>query len=625
MTDLELTAEQQALVDQADGPLVVYSGPGTGKTEVILRRVSALVLGRAEESFRVLILTYTRSACAAMAQRLKALNVPVGERAVVRTLHAFALDVLRNYGSRVSVGRDPVIYEGKRDRTAALRDALAAITTTPLADSDLQAVLALLDDAWTKEDPEEYLARTAATWGGRPVSELAAAYLNHLRETGALDFDVLLWRAIELFEAHPAVAAHYRGIYRYVMVDEAQDLTAAQFRFLNAFAGGEHRNFFLAADPAQSIYGFRGASIANLREFADRLGAPWYDLEVNHRCGFEIARVAAPLLRLSAPVRTRSAEGIGAPGHVSALSYGTEEAQAEGVVEWITDLLEKGVPAEWTGTANKRVPSEEIGVLGRNRSHLAAVAEALDEAGVPFYFTGGERGVMDSTPYRAAYQAMRVLASPEDRAVRRALLDEAGLSHLGEAILNGTSKDFLVAVARLSPPHLTVHIQWAAAADRPEQEKVFPALTTMDEPPSLAEGESELYQADQQFLARRWEKYLNLTDPVQRSWSSLLLALAGDPREDPGGVRVLTAHAAKGREFTAVAIVGMNDGMLPDFRSVDTQEDLDAERRLTYVAVTRASVELFLTRPRTRRTRFGPRSQTPSRFLAEMEIDMANV
>lgn len=633
---ITLTPEQEAIVSLTDGAYLVVAPPGSGKTEVLAQRIVRLIQSAPDAGFKVLALSFTKNAAATMRRRV---GDRLGEftwRVMCTTYHAFCTDLLRSYGDLVGVPSDFTLYDTDEDRLQALAQGLVeeGVIGDP-SDIDRAAALEALgvigrlkrDLVLPTAAPEN-----ASKWSV-PLSVAYRAYELALQNNGALDFDGVLVKAHELLRTQPELCAQYRRSYRYILIDEAQDTSTAQYELLRALCGDEQRNVLMVADPAQSIYAFAGASAKFIEAFERDFGAERYVLGTTFRCGSEILRIAAALQSSGTKAQTESrAHTARAKGWVSFGAWNSERDEAVATVDWAEALIRDGLPASSVAAEEQNsIRAEELAIVARSRNHLQAVLAELDVRSIPYHFSAGESGIFDTEEYTALLYGLKVLAHERDVALARSLIAHIKRSKLGAVVRDYDSllADAAALLAALADDVAGTNVEVpiatlsAAAAGRDEMPVVLERLADWD--PGLAvtdADDADLLNGDRELFRERWIQYRNRPESVQRGWHGLVLELVSTPRPEAPGVRVLTVHAAKGLEFKAVAIVGLNDGSFPDFRNLDGK-DIEGERRLMYVGVTRASRALWLSRPRVRQTRFGSRSQEPSRFLLEMGFQNA--
>jgi len=631
VTTIVLTPEQENAVNLRDGSYLILAPPGTGKTEVIAQRIVRLLTGSQRSSFRVLALTFNNRAAATMRRRVRERLQEDTWRATIETYHSFYLDILRHYGHLIGIPSEVTVYDTVDSRIHALRQGLADEGFVASADEfnrqQAEAVLNTIS-LLKRSLIEPPAAPTTQTGLGVSTRDAYVAYEGALKRNGAVDFDGMLTRTYELITGHPEVAEHYRRMFRYIMVDEAQDTSTVQFEILRVICGDTHRNVFMVADPDQLINRWLGADSRNLDRFVAEFGATTILLSTNFRCADQIVRVANNLLAVDGKRVTQVGAAGRATGVVLAESYPDERTEAAAVVDWVVRIGDEGMPAEWLADVeDPAVAPNNVAILGRSRLQLREVLDVLDERHVPYMFRAGDVGPFDSATYRITLDALRVLANPRDLAMRRTLLGAVspGSSDASSDIYMSAG-DLSVLLTAVADRDTTGARQFLLALSNCSD--IGESMVALTTPLASEAGESdlgELLRADRELLEARWRRYKNSTESRNWTWPGVVMSILDEPREDPDGIRVSTVHAAKGLEFRAVAVVGLNEGSFPDFRNTSSDEDLASERRLAYVAATRASRALLLTRPRSRVTRSGSLGQRPSRFLKEMDVHISDL
>ena len=633
MSEIHLTPEQEEIADLGEGHFLVVAPPGAGKTEVLAQRVVRL-LSSPRGSFQLLAITFTKKAARTMMERVQARLGDEAERATITTFHAFCLDVLRHYGSLIGIPSDVSVYELDEDRAFALTQGLAA------------EGYVLPDQRLDREAVAQTLERIAAVARGLVPVDAAPeqrtglatgvtlrvayrAYREALASNGALDFDHILVSAHELLVTQPQVASHYRQMYRFVLVDEAQDMNALQYAVLRTLCEG-HPNVFLVADPAQSIYGFAGASSSYLDAFVRDFSATKLSLKRNFRCAEAVVMAARPFLARTGGLAVTPVES-GARGLTCGFTYASEEAEADAAVEWVVGLLRDGLEREWLADREPAtVDQRDVACLARTRFLLGALTTALEKHGLEYDLTTGSSGPFDTATYRVLVGAFKVLASPSDLALRHSLAAQVGAEVSGVVAPDETVSDLFARLAQAELPlaegaplfRMLAEVTRNGVSVHAMLEMMVDWVATPAADPRL----QELLEADRGVLLERWNQYRYRATLTQMTWGGILTYLVDQPRPDRRGIRVLTAHAAKGLEFRCVCILGMNEGSFPDWRNVNDSEDLSGERRLMYVAMTRAARVLRLSRARRRRTRYGTdRVQEQSSFIPETGIRMVDL
>jgi DNA helicase-2/ATP-dependent DNA helicase PcrA len=553
-----LDPEQRAAAQATRGPVVILAGAGTGKTRAITHRIAYAVATGAVPPGQVLAVTFTARAAGEMRGRLRALGV---EGVTASTFHAAALRQLRYFWPQVVGGAFPDLIDRKLPVVAEA----AARCGERAGGPELRDLAAEIE--WAKASvvaPEGY--QSAAGRAGRQpprtpgeLARIYAAYEEVKRARGLLDFEDLLLLTAAALEEHPLVVAEVRSRYRHLVVDEYQDVNPLQQRLLDAWLG-DRDDICVVGDPNQTIYSFTGATPAYLLEFPRRHpGATVVRLVRTYRCTPQVAGLANALLagrsREKAPIQLVSQQPAGPAPSFAELP--DEEAEAAEIAGRCAKLVADGVaPAE-------------IAVLYRVNAQSEAYEAALGAAGLPYLVRGGER-FFERAEVRTAVRLLRGAARSTDAEAADGLLPEVGR---------------LLAVAGWSPapPAGT-----GAVRDRWES---LAALARLAEELAAASPGAGLTE----FVA----------ELESRAASSHVPAVAG--------VTLASLHAAKGLEWDAVFLVGLADGMVPIVHA-DSPEQVEEERRLLYVGMTRARRHLSLSWARAR-SPGGRAHRRPSRFL----------
>lgn len=592
-----LSDEQKVAVWSDDRAIVVVASAGSGKTEVAARRVERLLAVSPDESFRVLALSYTLKAADELRDRFKTQLGELQKRVDTNTVHGFAHSLLRQHGTRIGLPLEPEVLVRDEDRAELLARWLA--TEGRPTPEDLFAVLRELDVARARLRP------------GNLLGEWESALSN----VGALDYASMLTRATELL-ALQSTHRQLNRLYAHVIVDEAQNLTPAQYELLTALIGPpmkDHIPTMVVGDDKQSIVSFAGADPRLIARFASEYRAKRFELRRNFRSAGAIVAagdaVASHLGQRTS--QSRRTTVYAAAGRIDVHEAADEKAEGHFVATWIADLLQNGLPlAALAPGESSHVDPDEIAVLARAAAGLRPTQEALEDAGYKPATSISPEDWLSALAGKVAYeiialrsasghqsthwQLARLLGvdeteveSPEKVAQCLAAHPDPGLRLLSPLCSSETIAEFMASVDGLVPP-----------ADTDDQ--------------TLASWDADFRQ-----LLDSWQSFCDETDRVARTWGNFRLHVSRQQRGDDldPGVRLLTIHKAQGREYRAVAVVGLNDGQLPDFRATSTDDQL-SELRTFYVAITRASRVLLLSRARSRSTRYGPRGTAPSPYLA---------
>jgi len=620
-TTVRLTDTQRQVVNHGDGAILVVAGPGSGKTRVLTERVRRL-LSQEQEHFRVLCLTFTNKAANEMSERLD--DVPnIAERAFIGTLHSFCTEVLANRGSTVGINGLPNIFDSYQDRKQILRQAVEALPEV-LAElksaGDAKSQGRRLD-SWL--DAISEAKNSLLTPDALEDDRLAALYAEYdavLKACDAVDFDDLLLLTYRLFEERPKIADFYRRQYRYICVDEAQDLNEAQYRVLRALCGDEYRNLLLVGDPKQAIYTWNGADPKYLDLFQTDFEAVSIELTQNFRSSKSVVSAAQSLNP------TYTVEGqLAVDGVVFIEECADESAEAQFIVDTIEDLRENGHP-DIEGT----VSLDRIAILGRNRFVFRCIEEALKARDVAYYKKISAAAYQSESDVIQQFElALRIRANPSDRLHFAALAQKWGLSRQKSDALAakvGRSSDGLALLKQLvtdgaqSHSGIVLAAVTAAAADE-GQLRLTDGLQLLEKSAEqFPDQQRALILEDTKEWGKHWDFFVRSESAGARSvrtfLSHLALGTTQQPREE--GVALLTVHSAKGMEFDVVFLAAMVEGVFPDYRAVGAA--LDEEARNAFVAVTRSRRLLYITYPSVRMMPWGDlKRQSKSRFIEAIE------
>lgn len=600
--DFPLTEEQRAVVDSDACAVVATASAGTGKTEILARRAERFVNDPSSEGARVLVITYTTRAANEFRARLRARVAGSMNRIAAETIHGFAHSILSIHGGHVGLPLDFQVLTNNEDRA----ELMARFNSNEPPD-DYAELFRQIDLARAKGDMHPLLK----TWR------------DALDDSGALDFCEMITKATELFQI-PAIARMVRNIYGLVIVDEAQNLTKQQYQFITALIGRHPETGLplvattLLGDPNQSVTRFAGGDSTLMGQFVRDYGAREFELTQNFRSSRRLAALERVVSQeLGRPgsdpsVRAeRSSEGV-----VSIREFRNEQSEGSFVADWAAGLLDEGLPSESVSPGeHRRVRPEDIAVLARHSAALNATSAALGAAGHTVARSHSDEDLMATPVGTVAVMLMRFRSTRHRLAAEGALRREFQHQELDlpSSDAHQVNAALAAALAARADDHLDVLVP-LLDADSPLE--FIDALRECTLPKAARKEMLAGWPSDQQLIVDAWSDFAAAAPVNERTWTRLATHFdrAQSARDLGPGIRLLTVHKAQGREFQAVAVVGMNDGQFPDFRA-NTAESAQAELQAFYVAATRGSRALVLTRARVRPTRFGDRHTEPSPYL----------
>jgi DNA helicase-2/ATP-dependent DNA helicase PcrA len=622
----DLNEPQRRAVTHGDGPLLVLAGPGSGKTRVITRR-AAYLAQRGVPPRNILAITFTNKAAGEMKSRIEALGVERGMW--VYTFHALGARLLREFGPLGRVQPGFTIYD-EADQLRCVREALAwcGIQEHALRPETAAARISAAKNRLQR--PKEFAAR-AEDSENRMIARVYVVYEQLLEQRNAVDFDDLLMRVALVLRDHPDIAERLNVRFRHLLIDEYQDTNHAQY-LIARLLSRHHRNICVTGDPDQSIYAWRGADIGNILDFErDYPDATVVRLEQNYRSTGHILRVAEGLIGHN---RRRRAKRLwtdnpeGEPVRVWELE--DDESEAKRIADAIAAMRRAG-----------RKPGE-IALFYRINALSRGLEEALRDRGIPYRIARGvefynRREVRDALAY------LRVLVNPADRVALERIINtpprgigKTSLERLGRAadesgqplieVLNRAHEIPGLRAAAKVAEFVALLDDLRPLAARPASEAVSEVLRLSGLEDALREerevgGEDRL--ANVQELVTAAKRYEAMAE--DRSLTGFLehVSLVSDQDavdDSSGAVKLMTLHTAKGLEFPVVYLVGLEQGLLPHQRSLEAG-DVEEERRLCFVGITRAREELYLSRVRVRTLRGMPTPQSASKFLHELPRD----
>jgi DNA helicase II / ATP-dependent DNA helicase PcrA len=645
-----LNDAQREAVLHTEGPLLILAGAGSGKTRAITYRIAYLIGNGLAEPDNVLAVTFTNKAADEMRERVTMLIGEAAEQVWISTFHSLCARLLRRAGPEIGLARDFVIYDSS-DQNAVVKQALKALG---IDDKDLAPRVALgrISSAKNRMESPAELRASGQGYRDDQIAKVYEYYVRALSDANALDFDDLLLKTVELFETSEGVRRYYAQKFRYVMVDEYQDTNRPQYLLIRRLAE-VHRNLAVVGDPDQSIYKWRGADLRNILDFErDFPEAVIIRLEQNYRSTQVILDAASAVISQN---RNRKDKHLWTDrqggSQILYFRAGDELEEADFIVRTIREARRQGIGVDST-----------LAILYRTNAQSRAIEDALMREAIPYRIVGGVR-FYERKEIKDALSYLRLIINPHDDVSLRRVINVPARG-VGKSVMDALQAIDPEDVSRHAPPLLAAGLQeaastrslWARLVYAIEQRavparamaslKVFRDIIVelsaaarqdtvsivigkmLDRSGYLAdlrednteESEErirnlmELVSAAREYESR--EKEATLDGFVDR------LSLLSEADEESGSrdarVWLMTLHAAKGLEFPVVIMAGMEEGLFPHSRASASDEDLEEERRLCYVGLTRAGSQLVLTSAARRRV-FGEFQATqPSRFLEEI-------
>jgi len=643
-----LTEAQQQAVSHMQGPLLVLAGPGSGKTTVVTRRIANLI-ANGVPPWQILALTFTNKAAKEMRERVYILLEEQGLHArglTVSTFHAFCARVLRDWGDRIIGTTTFTIYDTADQRSAAK----AAIRACNLNETNWKpaSVLAAISAAKNNLIDVDTFEDEASDFYAKSIAKMYRAYENILRGNDAVDFDDLLMKTAQLFRLDSEVKQAMEDRYQYLMIDEYQDTNHTQFVIADNIAKN-HRNICVVGDPDQSVYAWRGADISNILDFEEQYSdATVVPLGRNFRSTGHIVNTSATLIEFNAKRKEKKLYTEREDGNMpTIISLESEHGEAEAIVREAVRLQSEGVLLK------------EMAVLYRVNALSRVLEDAFRSEGLPYVVARGT-AFYARQEIKHALSYLRLLVNPKDdvaflriintptrgigaTSIQRLeqLAQMHGLSMLDALTHVSKEQGFTARAVTSMKKFATTCHQWqvdgrsdesltaagslADLVERVVREsglEAFYSKNASEDDLERLQNLEELVSAASEFEEQIETEGEEPPTPLHMLFSFLEhVALVSDADAvDPenGAVTLMTLHAAKGLEFDFVAIAGLEEGLLPHERSLYENDQMEEERRLCYVGITRARKHLLLTNAR-RRTQRGMSNRTMgSRFIREM-------
>lgn len=630
---------QKEAVKKTDGPLLIMAGAGSGKTKVLTHRIAYLMTEKQVAPWNILAITFTNKAAREMKERVEKLLGPAAEDIWISTFHSMCVRILRRDIDRIGINRNFTILD-TTDQLSVIKNILKDRNIDPKK-FEPRTILGTISSAKNElMNPEQYAKQPLGPYE-QQVAEIYTDYQKRLKKNQALDFDDLIMTTIHLFKRVPEVLEYYQRKFQYIHVDEYQDTNRAQYTLVNLLAD-RLKNLCVVGDSDQSIYRWRGADIANILSFEkDYPNAEVVLLEQNYRSTKRILEAANRVIdnnigRKKKNLWTENDEGQ----KIIHYQADSEKSEAQFVVGKMRELMQKD-PTRTLG---------DFAILYRTNAQSRVMEEMLLMSNINYTIVGGTK-FYDRKEIKDILAYLRLIANPDDDISLQRIVNvpKRGIGATTvDKIANYAAQHDISIYTALAEVDL-IGVSGRATSQLKEFRALIEGYVQMQEYISVTElveevleksGYREMLKADKtiesQSRLENIDEFLSVTKNFEEKYDdkSLVafltdLALVADidklDEEDPAqqeGVILMTLHAAKGLEFPVVFLIGMEEGVFPHSRSLFEEAEMEEERRLAYVGITRAEEQLFITNAQMR-TLFGRTNiNPPSRFIKEIPEEL---
>lgn len=609
---LNLVKKQQEIVEFKEGALLVKAGPGSGKTRVLIERIKKLLIGK--KRCKILALTFSNLAAEEMKQRLEEDEAvqDLIENVNVGTIHSFALDIVQRRGNLVGLREGITLFESNTDRQKILREVF-------LNDHEFNRILR------KQERPDKFLGEcleriadqkkqfiTPDMYSGDVVfKKLYEEYNQFLLEQNAIDFDDILFYAYNILVENPSIQKMYSSLYKYICVDEAQDLNFAQYELIKAICSVNIKNIMFVGDANQSIYGFNGSnSDLMTKKFVEDFNPCIYELNENFRSSKKIVEYANRL------ENTESVSNYYYEGELNVIECGDENVESDYVLQRIIELAHNGHPDI------ESVPDfDDFAVIARNRYALNKIEEKLSENNIPYFYKKTINGIQYESEYIKVFDlALRIYLNKRD------------LVHMNElcSLLECDGKQNLTLQSTLGNTKFK-SINEALTYMSDDNFNFIKGINIIkrfieESKGDFEEDEKYLILKDIEEWKRHWKKYASTVASENRSLLSFRNSISLGKTQDISvdkGVALLTVHMSKGLQYEVVFVVGLSEGTFPDYRALKAgSREMEQEKNNMFVAATRAKRLCYFTFPKYKKMPWGDlKLQHKSRFLFDIPVE----
>ncbi|WP_174733571.1 DNA helicase PcrA [Mesobacillus harenae] len=632
-----LNPQQQIAVKATNGPLLLMAGAGSGKTRVLTHRIAYLMVEKGVNPYNILAITFTNKAAREMKERIRAMMGGAADEIWISTFHSMCVRILRRDIDRIGFNRNFTILD-TTDQQSVIKGILKEKNIDPKK-FDPRAILGTISSAKNELMDAETFSNQSGDYYDQVVSDVYKEYQKRLRKNQALDFDDLIMSTITLFQRIPEVLEYYQRKFQYIHVDEYQDTNRAQYMLVKLLAL-RFKNLCVVGDSDQSIYRWRGADIANILSFEkDYPNAEVILLEQNYRSTQRILLAANRVIennmnRKPKNLWTENTEG----NKIVYYRADTEQSEAQFVVGKIKELVDQGSRKQ-----------SEIAVLYRTNAQSRVIEESFLKSNIDYSIVGGIK-FYDRKEIKDILAYLRLISNPDDDISLRRVINVpkrgVGASSVDKIANFADIHDLsmyqaleAVEMIGLSPKIERAVSEFRNLIRNNTQQQEYLSVTELVEEVLEKSGYVEMLKAEKsiesQSRLENLEEFLSVTKNFEETnedksliafLTDLALVADIDKLDDDGqkvdGVVLMTLHSAKGLEFPIVFLIGMEEGVFPHSRSLMEEAEMEEERRLAYVGITRAEEELYITNAQMR-TLYGRTNMNPeSRFIKEIPEDL---
>ena len=629
----ELNDKQYEAVINTEGANLVIAGAGSGKTKVLTHKIAYLIDEKKVKPWDILAITFTNKAANEMKQRVENLVGEIARDMWIGTFHSICVRILRKFIDRLGYERTFIIFDTS-DQKSLMKQVLKSKNIDDKMFSEKSVLYEISNAKNEMLTPDQYALRTNGDYRKEVIAELYGLYQKRLKENNALDFDDIINLTIKILEENQDILDYYNEKFKYILVDEYQDTNKAQFRLISLLAH-KYGNITVVGDNDQGIYKFRGADITNILNFEkDFPGSKIIKLEQNYRCTQNILNVANEVIKNNQNKYEKKLWTKNEEGNLPKVYRGqTEYDEANYVIDQIEHLK-----------ISEHYRYKDFAILYRMNSQSRSLEDILRREDIPYKIVGGlkfyeRKEIKDIIAYlRLIYNTndnislIRVINEPK-RGIGKTSLDNVeqiatsnGISmyevikrcdEFGSNRIHAKSREFINIIEELR--QIKDNIKISELIKQILQQTGYNAALVSE---NTDEAESRLQNLDEFLTVAIEFEEQNVENSLSDFLEGITLSSDIDELEDTEeSVTLMTLHSAKGLEFPVVFMVGMEDGIFPSYKSIGEDEELEEERRLCYVGITRSKELLYLTCAK-QRTIFGSTSHNmPSRFINEISAN----